>query len=92
MTAAEYRTYEETVNTFLHTEGVRNLSCGEDCCPSFSWTPCDCCKSPLGGSRHEMTAYHEETKQVLEFSICEDCVYYSAYGRLDDTTMMELEN
>jgi hypothetical protein len=69
MTTAEYRTYEETVNTFLHSEGIRNLSCGEDCCPSFSWSPCECCKRPEGGDRHDMTAYHEETKQVLEFTI-----------------------
>ena len=28
---------------------------------------------------------------MQEYDICEDCVYFAEYGRLDDTTMMEVE-
>ena len=27
-------------------------ACDEDCEGPFSWRPCECCESPLGGSRH----------------------------------------
>jgi len=27
-------------------------ACDEDCEGSFSWRPCECCESTLGGSRH----------------------------------------
>jgi hypothetical protein len=34
-----------------------------------------------------------ETTTVTDpvVSICSDCAYYAEYGRLDDTTMMEVE-
>ena len=59
--------------------------------PYFSWRSCDCCGSHLGGNREHATGYNLTTKQIQEYSVCEDCAYYSAYGRLDDTTMLEVE-
>ena len=59
--------------------------------PYFSWQPCDCCGSHLGGDREFATGYNPTTTEVQEYSICSDCAYYAEYGRLDDTTMMEVE-
>lgn len=59
---------------------------------SFSWQPCECCLRPLGGDRYPASGVNTETKDVQEYSVCVDCYYYSAYGRLDDTTMMEVED
>jgi hypothetical protein len=59
--------------------------------PYFSWHRCDCCGSSLGGNREFATGYNPTTKEVQEYSICEDCVYYAEYGRLDDMTMLSIE-
>ena len=64
----------------------------KDCEPFFSWSSCDCCRSNLGGNRHHATGYNATTKQIYCYSICDDCVYYAEYGRLDDQTMMEVES
>lgn len=79
--------------------------CGEElvCCecpehgtpntePYFSWSSCDCCHTSLGGNRQDSWGYHPESKQIFEYTICEDCVYYLEYGRLDDMTMLDIEN
>lgn len=58
----------------------------------FSWRWCDCCKTSLGGNRYHSSGYHREKKEIYEYVICEDCVYYAEYGRLDDQTMDEIEN
>jgi hypothetical protein len=58
---------------------------------SFSWGRCDCCGTTLGGDRLHATGYNPTTREIYEYSICTDCDYYSAYGHLDDTTMMEVE-
>lgn len=60
--------------------------------PYFSWRCCDCCGSSLGGNREFATGFNPTTREVQEYSICEDCAYYAEYGRLDDTTMLEVEN
>lgn len=69
--------------------------CGEDkeCVdePFFSWRPCDCCGSSLGGNREHATGYNREKDEIREYTVCEDCIYYAEYGRLDDTTMDEIE-
>lgn len=59
--------------------------------PFFSWSPCDCCQSPLGGNREHATGYNPTTKEIQEYTICEDCAYYAEYGRLDDRTMDEMD-
>lgn len=59
--------------------------------PYFSWRPCECCQRPLGGNREFATGYNASTREVQEYAICTDCAYYAEYGRLDDTTMLEVE-
>jgi len=59
--------------------------------PFFSWQPCECCGSSLGGNREHATGYNPTTKEIQAYTVCEDCVYYAEYGRLDDTTMAEIE-
>lgn len=50
----------------------------------FSFSQCESCGSRLGGSRHEASTYHRETKEVLELRICPDCVVFHAYGELPE--------
>lgn len=91
MTKSEYDAYAAAVAAFLSREGIDGFSCGEDCEPSFSWRPCDCCARPLGGDRHEVTGYRAgEGPFPFLYSVCSDCVYFEAYGVLDDMTMMDL--
>ena len=59
--------------------------------PFFSWQPCQCCGSSLGGNREHATGYNPTTKEIQEYTICEDCAYYAEYGRLDDRTMAEIK-
>lgn len=92
MTRQEYADYETAVAEFL-SHGLRNLSAvGDNPEPFFSWRPCQCCGDSLGGNRYECNGYNGVTKEIETFdSICGDCVYYAAYGRLDDMTMIEIE-
>lgn len=88
MTRQEYAEYEAAVSKFLEAEGINNLSTEGE--PYFSWRPCECCRSTLGGDRYYATGYNPNTKQVLEYEICADCGYYAEYGQLDDQTMLDL--
>lgn len=60
--------------------------------PFFSWRPCECCGRHEGGDREHATGWNPTENRVQEYTICEDCIYYAEYGRLDDTTMMQVEN
>lgn len=96
MTKAEYEVYKKNVAEFFEGEGVTNLTCKANdegvTEPYFSWRACECCKSTLGGDRYDCNGYNPTTKEVQDYEfICEDCVYFAEYGRLDDTTMMEME-
>jgi len=94
MNKAEYKQYEAAVKEFFFLEGIQNLSSGADreCNePHFSWQRCDCCQRPLGGDREFATGFNPTTKEVREYEICMDCVYYAEYGRLDDATMQKVE-
>jgi len=82
----------------LHSSGVCDEACpgcGEDMEvinePDFSWTACDCCGSSPGGDRSTASGYHPASGECFEYSVCQDCVYYSTYGQLDDMTMMDME-
>ena len=59
-----------------------NLCCdGEEL--GFSWRACDCCGSSLGGDRFKackLTKDHE----VIDFSVCVDCILYIANGEVPD--------
>lgn len=96
MTASEYQDYQARVARFFEREGVHNhLSPISDEKGNweeyFSWRPCDCCGSPLGGNRIDVDTYRlANTDVILKFSVCTDCLYYAEYGQLDDMTMMEI--
>jgi hypothetical protein len=102
-TKADYSAYEQRVKDFIEREQIQHLSTscqeweflgvtGEEVEgePWFSWSPCRCCQSSLGGMREYLYARDAENK-LVQFTICEDCVYYVNYGRLDDTTMLDIE-
>lgn len=59
--------------------------------PYFSKSACDLCGSTLGGNREPAHALNADN-EIVHLDVCVDCVYYSEYGRLDDTTMADLEN
>jgi hypothetical protein len=95
MSKTEYADYEVRVNRFLAENKVKpgcfNNVDAENPEPYFTWRPCGCCGSRLGGNRER---YNFATTDSMEFEaeVCTDCVYYLAYGQLDDMTMMEMEN
>jgi hypothetical protein len=96
MTAKEYAAYEQAVADFFSREGVNGLTAdASDGAhePYFSWQPCDCCGTNLGGGREDCSGYNPTTKEVQTgYSVCEDCLYYVEYGQLDDMTMMDMED
>lgn len=93
MTKAEYAAYETAVSEFMKRHGIENLSTDSDDEGSFSWRGCDCCGSSLGGTRYACTGYNRIRNEVIEFSnVCQDCVYYAAYGQLDDETMLSISD
>jgi len=88
----DYEAYQKTVAEFIEQEHLSFISAGvENNDPWFSGRPCECCQSALGGMREHMHAIEEESQIQVEYTICEDCVYYLNYGRLDDTTMLRIE-
>lgn len=107
MTNTEYAQYEQAVADFLSRNKVRH-GCygpkyqeerGEPWEPFFSWSPCECCQSSLGGNRETyMFVTHWDgplphtpgERETFEADICTDCVYYLTYGKLDDQTMDEI--
>ena len=92
MNREEYKDYEDRVERFFKFEGINNLSSidpGQDA--YFSTRPCDCCQRHWHGDREDANGYNPTTKQVQEYSVCIDCLYYAEYGQLDDMTMLDLE-
>lgn len=59
--------------------------------PSFSWSACDCCGSTLGGNRHPAHG-RDKNGDLMHLEVCQDCLYYINYGRLDDQTMLDIES
>lgn len=104
MTKQEYVDYQHRIAQFLERENLQTFSqepnkleSGEYDTESdypeayFSWQPCECCGSPLGGNREDYIGFNQETGEVQgPYSICVDCVYYTEYGQLDDVTMGEM--
>jgi hypothetical protein len=95
MNKNEYKEYQSRVINFFDTIGIVNLSViqiGEETTePYFSWRPCDCCGSRLGGMRVDANGYNPTAECVMgPFSICLDCEFYSEYGELDNQTMLDM--
>lgn len=95
MTKQEYENYVQSVNQFFETEGVNCLSpvCDYDTPVEsyFSHRDCECCKRSLAGDRYDCDAFRPETNEIIQFSVCPDCVYFAEYGQLDDMTMMDIQ-
>lgn len=67
MTNDEYYAF---VKNFMTATTKAPLVTGDSA--GFSWQPCDCCSSKLGGDRTHSN-YGE---------VCDDCVYFNEYGDL----------
>ena len=97
MTPQEYDEYKQSVESFFVREEVDGFSFKDDEAESyFSHSPCECCQRPLGGARYDVIAAHHEYLErtvitILEYSVCVDCIYFEEYGKLDDQTMLEIE-
>ncbi len=98
MNATQYAQYEANVASFLQQNKVKpgchgplNQEPDPGFEPFFSWQPCECCRSPLGGNRETYSFATEPDFSTFEADICTDCVYYLAYGQLDDMAMLEIE-
>lgn len=98
MTWSQYRQYGEMVAAFLEREDIESLAAiyhpnttDLDNESHFSHRRCECCNRPEAGKRFKAAGYNPETKEVLEYDICWDCLYYAAYGQLDDVTMREMK-
>ena len=60
--------------------------------PYFTYRACDCCGRNSNGDRQMASGYNPIMDEVFEYEICQDCLYYSEYGTLDDMTMMDMED
>jgi hypothetical protein len=97
MNKQQYADYERNIAAFLKRNAVKP-GChspyydedGDTREPFFSWRRCECCRSHLGGDRETYQFACEDGSQ-FDADICVDCVYYLAYGVLDDMTMLEIE-
>jgi hypothetical protein len=89
--------YVQAVENFNQSNRVKPGCCsahydesGNAPDPFFSWRACECCQRSLGGNR-ETYQFATVTGETFDADICTDCVYFAAYGKLDDMTMMEIE-
>jgi hypothetical protein len=87
MTKLEYAAFRAAFDAFMTREGIENLSSEPDAEPFFTWRPCECCGTPLGGNREKASGYNRTTKEVQTYTVCTDCIYYAAYGCIDDESM-----
>ena len=92
MNREEYKDFEDRVERFFKAEGINNLSSIDSEQEAyFSTLSCECCQRCRHGDRENANGYNPTTKQVQEYSVCIDCLYYAEYGQLDDMTMLDLE-
>lgn len=91
-TKSDYAAYCKAVESFLEWNNVKpgcHSPTQDQSEGFFSWQPCECCGSTLGGNR-ETYSFAQTWGGIFEADICQDCVYFLAYGKLDDLTMMEI--
>ena len=94
MNKKDFDDFMESFDSFMKKEQLNNLSRmidDDNDEPFFSSQPCDCCGTTLGGNRIKASGFNAETNEVEEYEICIDCEYFAEYGKLDDQTMMNLE-
>ena len=94
MTTSDYNKYCAAVERFLVTNLVVPGCHGPvESEGYFSWRPCECCGSRLGGNRERYqfaSGTSPQASELFEAEICTDCVQFLAYGQLDDMTMAEI--
>lgn len=91
MTTKEYQAYQTAVAQFLTRNQVMpgcHSQAEPDSEPFFSWRACECCGSRLGGNRETYSFASNQGEFTAD--ICTDCVYFLAYGQLDDMTMLDM--
>ena len=89
MTKEEYENFVERFYVGILEFGGHFASVdGPD--DTFSKSPCDICHRPLAGARSPCVAW-DLGQERYELWVCPDCLYYNYYGRLDDMTMLEVE-
>lgn len=92
----DYQAYKAAV---AHSMKVNNLlSVHSDGEPHVSSSMCALCGDRQQGMREYANGLMKDSFEGRERiiavalgSICEDCVYYAEYGRLDDRTMMRVK-
>ena len=87
-TKADYDRYEVQVEQGL--EGLSFVCVDGDGEGHFSWTRCDVCDRDLGGDRFAAHGV-DINDDIVHLEVCQDCMYYITYGKLDDMTMMDME-
>lgn len=98
VTKLDYDRYVGAVKRYFDETGLCNLSPivdddGNWADNYFSWKGCDVCGRTLGGDRYECNGWSSKHDEVIdEIGVCIDCIYFAEYGRLDDSTMMIIEN
>ena len=79
------------------SDGTNNGECS--CCNKeigfndgyFTWVKCECCGSPFGvGTLVHANGYNPKAGKAYCYEVCNNCIYFSEYGRLDDLTMMDI--
>ena len=92
MTKQEYQEYESKVETFFANWRIKPglfSPSNENGETHFSKQACACCGDEKHGNREDYSFCCLADCVVLP--ICGNCVYYLNYGKLDDQTMMEIE-
>lgn len=95
MNKKQYDVYVKRFNEFMDNEDINclNQQDNDDSYHAFfSWESCDVCGT-RSGSRYICNGYNPTTRQIqYDYCVCQDCVYFAEYGRLDDMTMLEIED
>jgi hypothetical protein len=90
----QYLLWEKRVFEFLEEENTNCLAAaGLDADLGFSWHPCECCGSPLGGDRFEMLGFNPDThEETGPYEVCFSCYIWAAYGEIGDGAMMDISD
>lgn len=95
MTKVEYKKYQQRFENFMRDNVLNNISLVSDKDGNykgyFTWNLCPVCGNNLGHTGYNCNGYSDKYG-IMEFdNVCEDCIYYAEYGKLDDMTMLEME-